>query len=116
MTFDTDTLNTALAMSLEWGPVRSTPLETRLAERFPNLNPREVMALKLTSAEVESLAWREIERAYLKEITMDAAGTVIKSQFPWVDANNLSHLFTQGQYYAWHDNGCPLPHKSRLSC
>jgi hypothetical protein len=105
MIFDSDTLNTALSMSLEWGPVRSTPLENRLAERFPNLTPREVKALKLTSAELESLAWREIERAYLKTITMDAAGETIRSAYPWVNTDNLSYLFTQGQYYAWHDNG-----------
>jgi hypothetical protein len=105
MTFDSDTLNTALSMSLEWGPVRSTPLEARLTERFSNLTPREVMALKLTCGEVESLAWREVERAYLKQSTMEAAGATIRSAFPWVNTDNLSHLFTQGQYYAWHDNG-----------
>jgi hypothetical protein len=105
MTFDTETLNTALAMSLEWGPVRSTPLETRLTERFPQLTPREVAALKLTCGTVESLAWREVERAYLKEKSMGAAESAVRSEFPWVSDDNMSHLMTQGQYYAWHDNG-----------
>jgi hypothetical protein len=105
MTFDADTLNTALSMSLEWGPVRSQPLQDRLAERFATLTKKELLGLKLTCGEVESLAWREIERAYLNEISINQAESAILSAFPWVSADNLSHLVTQGQYYAWHDNG-----------
>lgn len=105
MTFDTDTLNAALAMLLEWGPVRSRPLEERLAERFPNLTEREAMAPKLVCAEVESLAFREFERLYLNEITQAEADSAIFRAFPWISPDNMAHLFTQGQYYAWHDNG-----------
>lgn len=61
MTFDTDTLNSALSMSLD--------------------------------------------RAYLKAVTMGEAETTILSAFACVSAENLPHLVTQGQYYAWHDNG-----------
>src|SRR6185369_11722466 len=105
MTFDSDILNTALEMSLEWGLVRSRPLEERLAERFPSLAREQIIALKLTAGEVESLAWREVERAYLNQITIQQAASSILDTFPWVSASNLSHLVTQGQYYAWHDNG-----------
>lgn len=105
MTFDADTLNAALAMSLEWGPVRNRPLEERLAERFPNMTPREALALKLTCSEVESLAFRQYERLYLNEIPQAEADSSILGAFPWISRDNMAHLFTQGQYYAWHDNG-----------
>jgi hypothetical protein len=105
LTFDAETLNAALSMSLEWGPVRNTPMEERLAERFPILTPREVMALKLTCAEAESLAWRQYERMYLKEIPQAEADSSILSAFPWISLDNMASLFSQGQYYAWHDNG-----------
>lgn len=105
MTFDTDMLNTALAMSLEWGPVRNRPLEERLVERFPALTPREAMALKLVCEQASSLAFRQYERLYLNEITQAEADSAIYGAFPWISPHNRAHLLTQGQYYAWHDNG-----------
>ena len=105
MTSDPDTLNVALAMSLEWGPVRMTPLRERLKERVPEVTDEHIAELERQSGAIESVAWREIERAYLKETTMEAAGDAIRTAFPPISSANISSLYAQGQYYAWHDNG-----------
>jgi hypothetical protein len=103
--FDADNLNIALAMSLEWGPVRARSLTERLRERFPNHTAEQIAAMEQQCNAIESVAWREIERVYLNQITKRAADSTIFGAFPLISEENLSSLWTQGQYYAWHDNG-----------
>jgi hypothetical protein len=100
-----DLLNGALALSLQWGPERMRPYTERLREQYPTLSEEEARDLERQCGEAESLAWSEIERAYLKKITLEEAQERIAKAYPWIDASNHSMLQTQGQYYAWKDNG-----------
>lgn len=98
-------LNDALALSLQWGPERMRPYAERLREKYPALSEEAARDLQRQCGEAESLAWREIERAYLNEITMAEAQQRIASAYPWINVENHASLVTQGQYYAWKDNG-----------
>jgi hypothetical protein len=81
------------------------PYTERLREKHPALSEEEARDLERRCGEVESLAWREIERAYLNEITMAEAQQRIAAAHPWINAENHASLVAQGQYYAWKENG-----------
>jgi hypothetical protein len=105
---DPDICNTALKISLQWGPERSTPFKTRLAEARPGISDRDIEALEKQSHEVESAAWGSVVE-HMKAHGMkdaparEAWARPLLAKWPWLDDDNLAMLWTQGCYYAWHD-------------
>ncbi len=105
---DAAILNVGLELAMAFGEHWLSPIQSRLGERFAELSPdqldgydaacREAMRV---GHEQARLALREHpdsqERAY------ELFRTKVRARFVWIDDANLSHLFSQGCYYAWKD-------------
>lgn len=105
---DPGILNAGLDMAMEWGPDFMQPLQPRLAPRYPQLPADELDAYD--AAIRAAMAWghtqvarywhaaggneREARRAYEQ---------AARERYPWISPKNLSRLYAQGRYYAWHD-------------
>lgn len=97
--------NDALTLSLEWGENFHKPIQERLRHAYPNLSQAEADELDRLCREIASYAFGQIERAYIKEISEAKATTNIKARYPLLDGESLARLWSQGQYYAWRENG-----------
>jgi hypothetical protein len=95
-------LNAALRFSLEWGENFGKPIFERMKKEFAYLTPSQIAALDKAAARIRSVAWQAYEDAYAKRITEGEAAKRIVEVFPGINGENLSHLYTQGMYYAWH--------------
>lgn len=100
--------NSALKISLTWGPERSTPVATRIAAAHPHLSPADISALEKQSSQVESAAWGSVVEHMKAHGNNDPAAREtwrkpLLAKWPWLNEDNLSSLWTQGCYYAWHD-------------
>ncbi len=98
--------NEALRISIEWGPRRSIPYETRLANSRPELAQSQIEELRTLCAQVESEAWGTVVQHFKANGMNDAAAidawtTALRAKWPWLNQNNLASLWTQGCYYAW---------------
>lgn len=102
---DAEIFNHALDMTLEWGENFHKPIQERLRLAYPALSKEEADVFDSLCREVMYFAFREVERAYVKEISGQEASANILARYPLVNDDNMAHMWTQGQYYAWKDNG-----------
>lgn len=108
MNRETEILNVGLEMALEWGENFGKPIQPRLAERYPNLNEKQLDGYSEICKKVKSLGFDLIYELYPKGGVDSARGNwrqEILEQYPWVCEQNLSHIYSQGCYYAWRDFG-----------
>ena len=94
--------NEALAFALEWGPEMGKPLLGKMQTIYPQIEEATVAQLQKLCGEIKSFAWRAFEDAYSGKISEAAAERSVSEKYPFVSGKNLSHLHTQGMYYAWH--------------
>jgi hypothetical protein len=101
-------LNVGLDLAMEFGKNWLQPIQTRLAKKFPTLSPAQLdeyeracrEAMKFGHAQVP-IQWR---RAGGQEKSARRLfDEVVLAAHPWITRTNLSHLFSQGCYYAWKD-------------
>jgi hypothetical protein len=102
---DTQVLKTAMDMALEWGENFHKPIQQRLRTLYPALSQAEADTFDSLCREIRDYAFTQIERAYVNEITGAEATANITARYPLLHADTLARLWSQGQYYAWHDNG-----------
>ena len=101
---DEEIFNDAVAMALEWGENFGKPIQARLMQKHPQLTNEQADDYDRVAREVKSFAFNEFERLYLKQISAPQAFATIRQRYPLLNDENLSHLHSQGQYYAWHDH------------
>jgi hypothetical protein len=107
---DPEILNTGLDLAMEWGPNWLAAIQARLAERHPGLNAAELdaydaacrTAMRWGHAQVAE-HWQAANRDGDEASRRFEAA--VREQYPWMSEKNLSHLFSQGCYYAWKDGG-----------
>ncbi len=97
-----DQLNTALGLKLEWGPNATRPLDQRIREAYPELPNSQIKQLAALANEIAGYGFDLWEQAYNKKISANEARAQLKARYPGIDADNSSHLETQGMYFAWH--------------
>lgn len=102
---DTEIFNVALDMTLEWGENFHKPIQERLCAAYPALSQAEADRLDSQCREAMHYAFGQIERAYVNEITGQAASANILARYSLVNKENMARMWAQGQYYAWKDNG-----------
>jgi len=101
-------LNEGLNFAMEFGENWLKPIQDRLAPRHPELSQDELnevnaicpAAMKFGHDYVYDLAVKVGKGT--KQSDFEPA---MKSHYAWVNAKNVSHLFSQGMYYAWKDTG-----------
>ena len=100
--------NDGLNMAMEWGENLLQPVQSRLSAKYPSLTPAELdeinalcqAAMKFGHDTVYGLASRSGSKTKLESFA-----ALMRRRYPWVDAKNISRLFSQGMYYAWKDMG-----------
>ncbi len=102
---DAEILNDGLALAMEFGKDWLQPIQSRLAKRHPQLTTAELdtyddacgAAMRFGHERVPAV-WpgrAGSEREAFRRFRDD-----VLARHPWVSADNLSRLFSQGCYYA----------------
>lgn len=93
---------------MEWGPNWLKPIQERLAVKYPHLNVEELDAYQAVCRSAMNFGHEQVPEHW-HAAGGDQAEAERRSQqavlarYPWVSPANLSHLFSQGCYYAWKD-------------
>jgi hypothetical protein len=94
-------LNVGLSLAMEFGKHWLEPIQSRLAKSFPDLSPSELDEYNSICKSVmefsNNLVYSMVERE--GENQKDWKAAILRS-YPWINKENLSHLFSQGVYYA----------------
>jgi hypothetical protein len=101
-------LNKGLDLAMEGGENWLKPIQDRLALQHPELSQSELdevndichAAMKFGHDCVYDLALKSGKNTKREDFE-----PLMRVRSPWVDPKNLSHLFSQGMYYAWKDTG-----------
>jgi hypothetical protein len=97
-----DRLNIGLDELLQWGPRLGQPYQPRLLERLPELSEEEAQRIERACLEAQRFVYEHAARVYRDELEQTQAKKMILERFAWINAENLSHAFSQGMYYEWH--------------
>jgi len=105
---DTQTLNVGLAMAMEFGQNWLRPIQERLQARYSHLSEAELdeyneqcrAAMNFGHSRLRE-CWRASDKK--KDVAFQLFRKCVLAAYPWVSADNLGHLFSQGCYYAWKD-------------
>jgi uncharacterized membrane protein len=102
---DPEILNVGLDLGMEWGPNSLKPIQDRLAERYPELSVQELDAYAATCRTAMTFGYDEVARLWrfsdwASEGPLRSA-QAIQERYPWISAENLNHLISQGCYYYW---------------
>ena len=97
-------LNIALDMSLEWGENWLQPINERIRAAYPELSAEDAQTLDDWCVEAREFAYAEVEKWYALEVEDKVARAMetTRRKYPQINEPNLSHLYGQGMYYAWH--------------
>src|ERR1017187_9215139 len=105
---DTTVLNKGLDFAMEFGANWLRPTQGRLLAQFPGLSQAELddydrvcrEAMKFGHSQLV-VCWREARSEQLQAFEFFRRDVL--ARYPWVSDPNLSHLFSQGCYYAFKD-------------
>jgi hypothetical protein len=100
--------NLALAVVLQWGPAARVPALERLRAFAAQRPDAELQAALDAASGAQRIGndylWDHSEGAG-DHVSMapfaDMAAAVIRAH-PWVDEENMGHLYSQACYYVWH--------------
>ncbi|HEV2680757.1 MAG TPA: hypothetical protein VGV14_09685, partial [Rhodanobacter sp.] len=101
-------LNEGLDLAMEWGKNWLKPIQDRLAFGHPELTREELDEVNAISQNAMKFGHGYVYDLALKagkDTKKSDLESAMQSRYPWVNARNLSHLFSQGMYYAWKDTG-----------
>lgn len=107
---DDEILNEGLEMAMAFGPDWLKPIQSRLAERHPGLSAAELDAYEASCRTAMEFGHAQVPQHWNAAGGDKAAAfrrfeAAVLARHPWIDEKNLSHLFSQGCYYAWKDGG-----------
>jgi hypothetical protein len=91
-------LNVALDLALEWGEYFLKPTQPRMAKLYPGLSGAQLDAYDVAARAVMSRAFGMLYDS--PETDREGLARFVHAQHPWVNANNMARLHTQGVYYA----------------
>lgn len=99
----THLLNTGLSLAMEWGEDWLKPIQPRLAQQFPALAPEELDETNTICQKAMRFGHQLVGLLAKKDgltVSQNAWETEFLQNYPWVNRENLSRLFSQGMYYA----------------
>jgi hypothetical protein len=105
---DPKILNAGLDLAMEWGPDFMQPIQPRLAKLYPRLSAEELDAYEAACR--PAMAWGHTTVASFwhaaggkERAAQHAYELAARGRYPWISTKNLTRLYAQGRYYAWHD-------------
>lgn len=105
MKTDASIVNVCLKMWIDFGATLGMPLAPLIKERYSRLTESEIKSIVKTCVKARTSAYRFVnDRAALilssPQNLQSQFEQHMLSQFDWIDANNLSQLYSQGCYIA----------------
>ena len=94
--------NQAINLGLEWGENWQAPIGARILKLFPQLTQTEADEVDALSRTVQKFAFALYEELYFERMTRPDVEAQIKAKFSFLDEHNITRLYNQGMYYAWH--------------
>ncbi len=99
-------LNVALELAMTFGEDWLKPVQPRLSNRYPDLSRKELDQYDAQCREVMELGQQQAPDCWRKAGVKRNDGlklfrAAVHARFPWVSNENLTHLYSQGCYYAW---------------
>ncbi len=100
-------LNAGLALAMEFGKNWLQPIQSRLAESFPDLSSHELDEYNSICKSAMEFGNQSISIAIIKregqELNYKEWEAAVLNSYPWINRENLAQLFSQAMYYAWKD-------------
>jgi hypothetical protein len=117
-TTDQEILNSALSFALEFGENWLKPIQERLLAKYHFLSAKELNQYdRLCAALMEEsnkYVYQQLDKAAKNNHSMlrtelkEELHKFLSKDYSWINEENLSHIFSQGCYYAYKD-GVPVP-------
>jgi hypothetical protein len=98
--FTAEMKNAALELATEWGENFRKPIDGRLLERFPELQPEDVAPLCNAALAAESFIYELGEREFRGEISEGDIAPLARREFAWLDDSNVYRLRGIAMFYA----------------
>ena len=106
-------LNKGLEFALEFGPNWLQPIQSRLSDKFPELQPDELnkydTICRTAMRKGHDYIYKALEAATDEKRKInqteiaDLLSSFLNQEYPWIDSENLKRILSQGLYYAWKD-------------
>jgi len=100
-------LNVGLSLSLEFGPNWLRPIQHRLKAKIPTLEADQLnlydSACRGVRDHCQDNVYNFLERVGTKHAKIEDWKQWVKTTYPWINEANISHLYSQGCYYAMKD-------------
>jgi hypothetical protein len=106
-------LNKGLEFALEFGSNWLQPIQSRLSDKFPDLNSDELnkydSLCRTAMKQGHDYIYKTLELAAKENRKMKEKGmaeelkSFLHNEYPWVDSGNLKRILSQGFYYARKD-------------
>jgi hypothetical protein len=91
-------LNETLDLALEWGEYFAKPTQPRLAKLHADLTEAQLNAYDAAVRVVMSRTFGMLYES--PETDRKSVERFVHAKHPWVNANNISRMHSQGMYYA----------------
>lgn len=91
-------LNETLHLALEWGEYFAKPTQPRLAKLHSGLSEAQLNACDAAARVVMSLAFATLYDS--PETDRESITRTVHARHPWVNADNMARLHSQGVYFA----------------
>jgi hypothetical protein len=110
-TTEASIMNTGLDFAMAFGENWLSPIQIRLAAKYPMLTTEQLDGYN-SACQTAMDDGHQFIMGTLSEVCRRQQmipGTVLAEQlrsymrpkYPWINQSNLSHLYSQGRYYAW---------------
>ncbi len=96
-------LNEGLALAMDWGDHWLAPIDARLRERHRHLRPDQLAELNAACQAVLRLGHETAHRhmrGSAEPPSVESFSSLVRTNYPWVNQENLARLFSQSLYYA----------------
>ncbi len=99
-------LNYGLRLSMDFGDNWLKPINSRLAEKYPELSKSEALNCDKLCKKINNEAHNFVKQNPVKTentigfIDPDGFNSFMLDKFSWIDSENLSKLYSQSCYYA----------------
>ncbi len=103
--------NDGLELAMDWGETWLAPIQDRLRQRHPQLNPEQLDELNEACQGAMKFGHAtayELAQAGGPQVAPEACAARVLAQYPWLSADNAERLQRQSLYFVWKAGG-PKP-------
>lgn len=92
---------TALSLSMAWGKEWLQLINDRIRRKYRFLTEEQADELNARCREIQSYCWNDLcSKEVDGLLTVADLEKLMRNRYPNINSRNLSHLISQGRYYA----------------